>query len=44
VVVATLLTLPGETVHRTREYVERLSHGPPRAPASLRAPPGISRL
>jgi hypothetical protein len=34
----------GETLHRSREYVERLIHAPPRAPTSLRAPPAISRL
>lgn len=27
-----------------QEYVERLIHGPPRAPSSLRAPPSISHL
>ena len=34
----------GETLRRAREYVERLIHGPPRAPASPRAPPPLSRL
>jgi len=34
----------GETLHRSRDYVERLIHGPPRAPTSLRAPPASSRL
>jgi hypothetical protein len=29
------------TFHRAAEYVELLIHGPPRAPASLRAPPSL---
>jgi hypothetical protein len=33
-----------DTLHRSREYVERLIHAPPRAPTSLRAPPIVSRL
>jgi len=33
-----------DTLHRAREYVERLNHGPPRASTSPRAPPSISHL
>lgn len=32
------------TLKRSRDYVERLIHAPPRAPTSLRAPPAVSRL
>ena len=31
-------------LERPREFVERLNTGPPRGPASLRAPPSMSRL
>ena len=34
----------GPRVDRTPEYVERQIHGPPRAPAGLRAPPSTARL
>ena len=34
----------GKTLSRSRDYVERLIHAPPRAPTSLRAPPAVSRL
>ena len=44
VVVATIEPPASNTLHRPRDYVERLIHGPPRAPTSLRAPPSISRL
>jgi hypothetical protein len=37
------MVLPRDPVERIRvgsvEYIERLIHGPPRAPTSLRAPP-----
>ena len=44
IVVATIDPPAGEILHRSRDYVERLIHGPPRAPTSLRAPPAVSRL
>ena len=44
IVVATIEPPAGEVLHRSRDYVERLIHGPPRAPTSLRAPPAVSRL
>jgi len=44
IVVALIEPPAGEVLHRSRDYVERLIHGPPRAPTSLRAPPAVSRL
>src|SRR5262245_49226740 len=35
---------PSQPISRTRDCVEHLIHGPPRAPTGLRAPPPLSRL
>jgi hypothetical protein len=42
--IAPIAPPPLAPVLRTPEYVELLIHGPPRAPAGLRAPPSVSRL
>jgi hypothetical protein len=42
---AVVLAVPPVPVHSpTPDYVERLIHGPPRAPTGLRAPPVLTRL
>ena len=40
----TQIDQPGYTFAVKAEYVERLIHGPPRAPTGLRGPPVFSRL